>query len=957
MIFFKHLKIYQKLLLFTTGITIILSSGFYFYFVTTVKTQLQDGLQKKGMGLIQASALNLGASLYSDDKKTMHSIFSGLENDPDVAFIYVIDKQKKMKYGYRYSPFIHQIKSFLRSNQLQTYAPNLLILKQSIFLQDEYQGDIVVGFNLDWVSTKVAEQRRYLAYVSIAFVLFSVLLLTLISRTITRPLKDTVDSINQYSTSGGVQKLQLPVQGTDEVSQLAQALNQLADNLDRNIQELNDSRKYLETLFQLNPIPIIIADTMGKIEGANESASNFFGIESGILVQMNLDRFFQQDDLNAIYNRIIQEQQDIKGFVTTMKMTDGTKRVVELNVASHRDELNYVKNVIVALIDITEKIQIQREILHNQGKLQRINKELTQKTEEAQRLSNWNKRNAHNLSQLISISQKIMRSGRPKEIMQKIIDHSRTLFEADESFIYLWDADTSSLIPTMASTTKVLDRLAPSINEGNNFIWETYRENDAFVHDSEELKREEFKLLGIDPGQEFSLVSVPISERDYRFGVIILLKFVQHAFRVEDVHLISTLANQAAILLDNLHLLNALKEKATSLEKAYSELQKSQQQVVQLQKMESLGTLVGGIAHDFNNILGIIIPNTDLLRTDSNGDRKIIRRANIIAEAAQRAADLTRQLLMFSRNQDIQLKVLSPNQLISRLTNMLKRTLGKEYEILVDLDPEIDDLEADETRLTQVLINLAVNSRDAMPDGGQIVLRTRMKKYHPQTEGNGKPKRFVCISISDTGCGIKKDDLDKIFDPFFTTKSVGKGTGLGLSVVYGIVQSHNGYVEVQSEEGKGTTFSLYFPPSKQKLTKPDELKMKPVPRGSENILVVDDENMIRESAKEILTSFGYSVTTASNGLEAIEILKKNKKKFDLAIVDMSMPKINGVETIRQIREFNQTLKVVLSSGHMDREQNMPVDLKLDGTLPKPYRLRELALKIRQILNHNTQKPA
>ncbi|OPX34898.1 hypothetical protein B1H10_02495, partial [candidate division KSB1 bacterium 4484_188] len=829
MIIFKHLKIFQKLLLFATGITIILSSGFYFYFVTTVKTQLQEGLQKKGMGLIQASALNLGASLYSNDEKAMHSIFNSLENDPDVAFIYVIDKQKKMKYGYKYSTFIQQIKSFLRSNQLQTYASNLLILKQSIFLQDEYQGDIVVGFNLEWVRTKVAEQRRYLAYVSIAFVIFSVLLLALISRTITKPLKDAVDSINQYSRGGGEVKLQLPVRGTDEVSQLARSLNQLAENLDTNIQELNDSRKYLETLFQLNPIPIIIADTMGKIEGANESASNFFGIESGILVQMNMDRFFQQDDLNAIYNRITQELRDIKGFVTTMKMSDGIKRVVELNVASHRDELNYVKNVIIAIIDITEKIQIQREILHNQGKLQRINEELTQKTEEAQRLSDWNKRNAHNLSQLITISQKIMRASRPKEIMQKIIDDAQMLFEAEESFIYLWDSDNGSLIPAMASTTKVLDRLAPSITESANFIWETYRENDAFVHDSEELKQEEFKLLGIEPDREFSLVSVPISERDYRFGVIVLLKFTQHAFRVEDVHLISTLANQAAILLDNLHLLNALKEKAASLEKAYSELQKSQQQVVQLQKMESLGTLVGGIAHDFNNILGIIIPNTDLLRTDSNGDRKIIRRANIIAEAAQRAADLTRQLLMFSRNQDIQLKVLSPNQLISRLTNMLKRTLGKEYEILIDLDPEIEDLEADETRLTQVLINLAVNSRDAMPDGGQIVLRTRMKKYQPQTDGNGKAKKFVCISISDTGCGIKKEDLDKIFDPFFTTKSVGKGTGLGLSVVYGIVQSHKGYVEVQSEEGKGTTFSLYFPPSKQKIVKPDELKIKSVP--------------------------------------------------------------------------------------------------------------------------------
>ncbi len=950
----NKLKISQKLWLLTTGIILVLSLGYYLYFQTTVERQFREGLLKKGRSIVQTSAINLGASLFLDDEKSMADILNGLENDSDVALIYVTGRQNEAKYEYHYQRYKSIIRSFQNSNRIQKYSESLLLLKQSIFHRDEYQGDIIVGFSLDWVNKNVARQNRNLLYIGAVLGAVLILLASLIARAISKPLKEAAATIRNYSDKEGVLNLELPEKGKDEIAQLSRALNQLAGNLDNNIRELDKSKRYIETLFQLSPVPILIADTLGQIEGVNESTSNFFGVESSVLIQMNLDRFFQQEDLNAIFNRIIQDMQDVRGYVTTLKMTDGTKKVVELNIASHQDEMNYVKNIIVAIIDITEKIQIQREILHNQTKLQRINNELTLKTRELQRLSSWNKKNARRLAVLINISQEMMRSATPNEILQKIVKEGRALLEAQECAIYLWDQKRQELVASVASPSKVLDRITGAVAREDSILWKTYSENEPFVFDSEELDRKDFRILGLKPKLKFSLVSVPVSEKDYCFGVILFLKQNHNAFRVEDVHLLSTLANQAASLLDNIYLVHELKDKAQRLEKAYDQLQKSQQQVVQLQKMESLGTLVGGIAHDFNNILGIIIPNTDLLRNDADGNSAVLRRVNTIAEAAHRASDLTRQLLMFSRNQDIQVKVLSVNELITRLTSMFKRILGKEFEILLELDRNIPEVEADETRLTQVMINLAVNARDAMPEGGKIIIRTRLQRYQPKMNGF-EARDYVCISLTDTGCGIKGENFDKIFDPFFTTKSVGKGTGLGLSVVYGIMQSHKGFVDVESEEGKGTTFYLYLPPSGKKLKKVEEAPDTEIPRGTENILVVDDEEMIRNSVEEILQSLGYSVTVAASGMEAIRIIRQKQKHFHLAIVDLSMPKMNGKETIRHIRKLDKSVKILLSSGHLEREKLVPPGMKIEGLLPKPYRIRELAIVVRKVLGQKVHQ--
>jgi len=947
------LSISKRLWLFSLFILCVFICTFFFFFNFTIEQNLREGFLRKGISLVQTAAINIGPALYTNDPGSLSNILKGLETDPDITLAVLVNTQNQLQYKYGTFPDSRTIENFSESNALFEYANNYLLVRQSVFYKDNYQADLIVGFHLNWIKEKINEQRKFLIILTIGLLILQFILVSLMVKAISSPLKQTVTAIREYSNKNGALALHLPVKGNDEISQLSKALNDLSDNLNTHILALNQSKRYLETIFQLNPIPIIIADTLGQIETANESACSFFGIQRDLFTQMKLENFIQKEDLHTIFNRIIEERQDVRNYVTTLEMIDGQKKVVELSVASHVDEGDIIKNIIITAIDITEKIQIQREILQNQSKLQRINKELTQKTEELARLSELNQKNASNLAKLIETTQQMMRSLDTNEILKTMLDNGCQLLEAEIGLIYIYDKNKNEFYPSHTFPKQYMVNLVEKVTIGNHFLWKTFSDNEPILLDSAQLSREEMKIAGITDKKSYSLISVPISEKDYHLGVLVYFRNKKQPFRVEEVHLLSTLVTETAILLDNKNLVKALEEKAQSLENAYSELQRSQQQVIQLQKMESLGTLVGGIAHDFNNILGIILPNTDLIKSEANGHPTLLRRATVIAEATQRAAELTRQLLMFSRNQDIQLQIISPNQLVTRLSGMLQRTLGKEYDILLDLDPKIEDIEGDENRLSQVLINLALNSRDSMPNGGEITIRTRMCKYKPHSDPQSLARDYVCISVTDSGCGIKPSDLDKIFDPFFTTKSVGKGTGLGLSVVYGIMQSHRGFVEVESEVNEGTTFYLYLPPARRKLSLETEDSSQNIPEGSESILIVDDEELIRDSVKDILQSLGYAVFQASSGPEAIRLLEQKKYKIHLVIIDMSMPRMNGVETIRKIREIDKRIKVLLSSGHPEKEKSIPDDLLINGLLPKPYRMRELALKIRQVLNQKS----
>ena len=373
------------------------------------------------------------------------------------------------------------------------------------------------------------------------------------------------------------------------------------------------------------------------------------------------------------------------------------------------------------------------------------------------------------------------------------------------------------------------------------------------------------------------------------------------------------------------------------------------------QKMESVGQLAAGVAHDFNNILNIILGYSSLLLAVEGRPEAEELPLRQISAAAERAANLTRQLLTFSRKQVMQPKPVDLNQVVSNMTSMLHRVLGEHIALQFNYSPNVPLIYADVGMMEQVVLNLAVNSRDAMPKGGQLVIsinpRTIELEY-TQTNAEARPGRFVSLSVTDTGTGISAESLPRIFDPFFTTKEVGKGTGLGLATVYGVVKQHQGWIEVESQVGQGATFHIILPVSSQNvLPVSDPAQQIPVRGGTETILIVEDEPALRELASSILERHGYRVIEAHSGREALEIWK-NHSKIDLLLTDMVMPEgVSGGELAQRLLELDPKLKVVYTSGYsveiMEKEFSFRPGFNF---LPKPYPPSKLAKIVRDCLD-------
>jgi PAS domain S-box-containing protein len=386
---------------------------------------------------------------------------------------------------------------------------------------------------------------------------------------------------------------------------------------------------------------------------------------------------------------------------------------------------------------------------------------------------------------------------------------------------------------------------------------------------------------------------------------------------------------------------------------------KLEEQFRQSQKMEGIGQLAGGVAHDFNNILGVIQMQSDLLKAEGNLSPAQSELAEEIGASTQRAAALTRQLLLFSRKETLQLRDLDLNESINDMTKMLRRTIGENVQLQFKFAMQPLFIHADAGMMDQVLMNLAVNARDAMPRGGRLVIETSTAEFDEAAASHStqvQPGKFVCLSVSDTGCGIPPENLQKIFEPFFTTKDVGKGTGLGLATVFGIVQQHNGWINVYSEVGHGTTFRIYIPRlaiiPDQKFVSPT---MEPARGGNETILFVEDEPRLRASVRNVLSRLGYHVLEASDGAGALEIWKQNRDEIRLLLTDMVMPGgMTGKDLGERLLKENPKLKVIYASGYSAEFAGKDFPLK-EGVnfLTKPFQASKLAQTIRDSLDTPT----
>ena len=378
------------------------------------------------------------------------------------------------------------------------------------------------------------------------------------------------------------------------------------------------------------------------------------------------------------------------------------------------------------------------------------------------------------------------------------------------------------------------------------------------------------------------------------------------------------------------------------------------EQLHHMQKMEAIGQMAGGVAHEFNNLLTIIHGNAQLALSDRSHLKEENRQClQQITDAAERAASLTRQLLAFGQKQDIQFQPLNLNHVIGNFTKILKRVIGEHIVFQCDYAENLPPVSADVGMIEQILVNLIINARDAMPAGGSISVRTEavpVNAAYVDSHPEAHPGEFVCFTVSDTGTGIYPEYLPRIFEPFFTTKEAGKGTGLGLATVHGIVKQHQGWIDVSSELGRGTSFKIFLPASGSEMGKNRGTPTLPHPAtGREKILLVEDDVAVRMVARDVLEASGYHVWEASDGLEALKIWKANAPQIDLLLTDVIMPGcLSGQELADRLQGERPGLKVILMSGYSpDQLGRIHMHNRI---LPKPFSLESLTKAVRSCLD-------
>ena len=392
------------------------------------------------------------------------------------------------------------------------------------------------------------------------------------------------------------------------------------------------------------------------------------------------------------------------------------------------------------------------------------------------------------------------------------------------------------------------------------------------------------------------------------------------------------------------------------IDRDITERKRLEEQLRQSQKMEAVGQLAGGVAHDFNNLLAITLMQLGLLQTSKNLDAETRVALKELETQAERAADLTRQLLMFGRRSVMELKRLDLNQVVEHLLKMLRRLIGEHIDIEFTGRSDMPPVEADATMMEQVIMNLAVNARDAMPKGGLLTIATTLVEFDEAMaalNSNRRAGRFAGLRVTDTGCGMSPEIVDRIFEPFFTTKEIGKGTGLGLATVYGILKQHQGWVEVESEPSRGTAFQIWLPAQVAAQEQVVAAEPEEPQGGSETILLVEDDAGVRNVARSTLRALGYRVLEAGSGKEAMRVWAEHHHQVDLLFTDMVMPEgITGLDLALRLRTEKPGLKVMISSGYSFQLTGQAEDILRDVLyFPKPYAGPTLAAAVRRCFDH------
>jgi len=733
---------------------------------------------------------------------------------------------------------------------------------------------------------------------------------------------------------------------------------------------------------------ILVINEKGRLVYVNQQVEEILGYSKDELIGETFQTFLAPEEVERVTSYHLRRQ---KGepvpnrYELQIKRKDGQIRIAEIRLQMFRDRKNQPRTV-AQLLDITDRKRAQQALIESRKKLmsifEAIADALTVTDTEARivdcneamiRMYGYNnKQEVIGLSALdlihpddraiamedlrLAIVQKT-----PRQRAYRCLRKSGEVFPVELSAAALLDTN-SRVIGFVGITKDITERianeeriktLAHALESVREFVTITDL-NDQILY----VNRAFLKAYGYTreqvTGQHIAMLRAP--DNPPNIGEEIHRSTLQGGWSGELLNQdkngrVFPIFLSTSVVRDEQGKPEALIGVATDI----SQQKEMENQLRQVQKMEAIGRLAGGIAHDFNNLLTVINGYCDLLLMQELPSPTVRKGIEEIQKAGEKAAALTAQLLAFGRKQIVQPSVFSLNDFLHEIRSMLTRLIGEEIEIVYHLNEAIGHIRADKSQIQQVLLNLVINARDAMPGGGRITIETSevdARELPHSPKETKKSARYIHLAVSDTGIGMNEEVQTHIFEPFFTTKGMGKGTGLGLSIVYGIVRQNGGFVTVHSTPGQGSTFHVFLPAVKpQKHPRSPHRSVATDLHGTETILVVEDQKEVRDLIHHALNQYGYTIIIARDGLEALEICRKTNQKIDLILTDVIMPHMNGPQLVRKMLQLYPNIRVIFMSGYTDKSIPKEELNRLNATfIQKPFSHNQLIEKIRELLN-------
>ena len=696
---------------------------------------------------------------------------------------------------------------------------------------------------------------------------------------------------------------------------------------------LKESEERFRELYDNAPVGYHEYDSEGRITRVNRTDVEMLGYTAEEMIgqyiwKLNLG---EETARQQVLEKLAGLRPPGQNLERTYKRKDGTTFPVLIENRLIRDEDGRIKGIRSAIQDITD--------------LKRWEESLKQSEENARRLAQENAVMAE-IGRIISSTLNI------DEIYQSFSAEVKKIISFDRIVINVIDTEKKTIRNVYIAGKELQDlNLRDTYPLEGSANAEMVRTKSTFLIQKEDLS--EYKdrfpmLLSTFQAGIRSIMNVPLFSKGRVIGGLLLRSLKPYAYTDKDVKLAERIASQIAGAVANAQLY-------AERIRVEQEREALQEQLRQSQKLEAVGGLAGGIAHDFNNLLTVIKGYSQISLVGLNEKDPLAENLREISAAVDRASDLTRQLLAFSRKQILEPKVLDPNKVIRGTEKMLRRMIGEDIELLIHLEEDLGRIKADPGQMEQVIFNLAVNARDAMPSGGKLILETDddyLDEEYAKNHIGVEPGHYVRLCVSDTGCGMEPEVRNRVFEPFFTTKEKGKGTGLGLSTVYGIVKQSGGNIWLYSEVGRGTTFRIYFPRVDEPADHLEEKRyMEAIPRGSETVLVVEDEDMVRRLAVQVLRKQGYKVLEAPNSGEAFLVCEQHQDPIHLILTDVVMPRMSGPEFIERMRQIRQDFNTLYMSGYTDQAVVHHGVTRGDMEfIQKPFTYEMLSRKVREVLD-------